>query len=96
MTIRASSSSLTPLTLQALAAIVLVALVVTVLAELLYVILAGSVAWALMVIQGLLWLVIQALRPLWTVLRRHVRRATPSAAEIAAEVAPDIVLRPFP
>ena len=90
MTLGASSSSLTPLTLQAVAGIVLLALVLAVLAGMIYLLLAGSVAWALMLLQGLVWLAFQGVRGSWTVLRRHVRRAASSAAEAA----PDIVLRP--
>lgn len=94
MMLRASSSSLTPLTLQAVAAIVFVALLLLLLVGMIYLILAGSVAWALMLVQGVLWLVFQGLRRSWLVLRRHVRRVAPAAAEIAADAAPDVVLRP--
>lgn len=90
MTLGASSSSLTPLTLQAVAGIVLLAVVLALLAGMVYLLLAGSVAWALMLLQGLLWLAFRGVRGSWVVLRRHVRRATSSAAEAA----PDIILRP--
>lgn len=90
MTPGASSSSLTPLTLQAVAAVALAALAVVLLGGMLYLLLAGSVAWALMVLQGLLWLAFQGARRSWHVVRRHVRRATPEIAEAAA----DLVLRP--
>jgi hypothetical protein len=95
MTLGASSSSLTPLTLQAVAAIVFLAVVLTLLAGLLYLLLAGSVAWALMLLQGLLWLAFQVVRNLWSVVRRHVRRAVPSAAQIGSDPASDLVLYPF-
>lgn len=89
MTLRASTSfSPTPLTLQAVAAIILVMVVVLLLAGMFYLLLAASVAWALMVLQGLLWVAAQGVRRSWTTLRRHVRRAASSAA------APDRVLRP--
>jgi hypothetical protein len=94
MTLGASSSSLTPLTLQAVAAMVLLAVVLALLAGMLYLLLAGSVAWALMLIQGLLWLAFQALRRSWIALHGHVRRLAPSAAEIAPESVPDVVLHP--
>jgi len=90
MTLHASSSSPTPLTLQAVAAIILVAVVVLLAAGLLYLLLAGSVAWALMLLQGLFWLAFQGVRRSWVALHRHARRATSSAAEAA----PDVVLRP--
>jgi len=91
MTLHSSPSfSPTPLTLQAVAAIILVAVVVLLLAGMLYLFLAGSVAWALMLLQGLLWLALQGVRRSRTVLRRHVRRAASSAAEAAS----DIILRP--
>ena len=90
MTLGASSSSLTPLTLQAVAAVALVALAVVLLGGMLYLLLAGSVAWALMLLQGLLWLALQGVRRSRIVLRRHVRRAASSAAQAA----PDIILRP--
>jgi hypothetical protein len=78
------------MTLQAVAAIILVAVVVLLVAGLLYLLLAGSVAWALMQLQGLLWLAFQGVRRSRVALHRHARRATSSAAEGA----PDVVLRP--
>lgn len=94
MTSGASSSSLTPLTLQAVAGILLLAVVLALLALLLYLLLAGSVAWALMLLQGLMWLAFQGLRRSWTALRAHVRRVAPAAADVAAEAVPDVFLRP--
>jgi hypothetical protein len=90
MTLHASSSSLTPLTLQAVAGILLLAVVLALLAGMLYLLLAGSVAWALMLLQGLLWLAFQILRRSWTAARTHLRRAAPSATGTAS----DLVLRP--
>jgi hypothetical protein len=88
MMLRASSSSPTPLTLQAVAAIVLVAALVLLVVGILYLVLAGSVAWALMLLQGLMWLAFQGLHRSWTALRGR------SAAELAAETAPESVLHP--
>jgi hypothetical protein len=90
MTLHASSSSLTPLTLQAVAGIVLLAVVLALLAGMLYLLLAGSVAWALMLLQGLLWLAFQAVRRSWTAARTHLRRAARSATGTAS----DLFLRP--
>lgn len=94
MTLGASSSSVTPLTLQAVAAIVLLAVVLALLAAMLYLLLAGSVAWALMLLQGLLWLAFHVVHKSWTAVRGHARRLAPSAAEIVPEAARDFVIRP--
>jgi len=83
MLLRASSLSPTPLTLEGVAAILFVAVVVVLVGVMFYLVLAGSVAWALMLVQGVLWLVYQGLRRSYTALRRHVRRVAPAAAEIA-------------
>jgi hypothetical protein len=94
MTLRASPSSLTPLTLEGVAAIAFVAVVVLLVGAMLYLVLAGSVAWALMLLQGLVWLVYQGLRRSRIALHGHIRRVAPAASGIAAEAAPDVVLRP--
>jgi hypothetical protein len=90
MAVLAAGREFTALTLQTVAAMFFVAAVVAVLALVVYGLVVGALAWVLLMLQGIGWLIVHAVRGAWSALRsRPARRA-----RLTAEPAPDLRVRP--
>jgi hypothetical protein len=88
----AAPSSLTPLTLQTVVAGFFVAALVAVGILALYAVVAGGLAWVLMLLVGVVRLAAAVIGAAWWSVRTHVRR---KASGLAVEPAADLRLRPL-
>lgn len=91
----AAHSSLTPLVLETVVAVALVALLVTMGLALLYAVVAGSLAWALMLVLGVLRLIGATVRRGGRGVRRRLRRTHGRVRQIGPETVPDLRVRPL-
>lgn len=91
----AGHASLTPMALETIAAAALLALVVALALALVYALVAGTGAWALMLLLGVLRLIWGTARGAGRGLRSHLHRAHRRVREITPETAPDLRARPL-
>jgi type II secretory pathway pseudopilin PulG len=91
----AAHASMTPMVLETVVAAALVAILVTVGLAVLYAVVAGSGAWALMLVVGLLRLVWLAARGAGRGLRGHLHRTSAHVRRITPETVPDLRVRPL-
>jgi|tagenome__1003787_1003787.scaffolds.fasta_scaffold20966939_3 hypothetical protein len=85
-----ASPALTPMVLQSVAAMIVVALLATVGLVVVYSVVAGGLAWVLVVIIGLLRLLLAGIGRTWSAARDHLR-----ARGISPENVPDLRVRPL-
>jgi hypothetical protein len=82
--------ALTPMVLQSVAAMIVVAVLVTVVLVVVYSVVAGGLAWVLVVAIGLLRLLLAGIGHAWSAAHRHLR-----ARGITPETLPDLRVRPL-
>lgn len=91
----AAHASMTPMALEAVVAAALVAVVVSLALAVVYALIAGTGAWVLMLLLGVLRLVWRTGRGAGRGLHTHLRRAHRRVREITPESPPDLRVRPL-
>ena len=94
MTATALGAPMTQMTLETVVAVVLVAILATVGIVVVYAVVAGSLAWVLMLIIGVVRLVWVTVRGAVRGVRAHVHRASARVGRITPETVPDLRVRP--
>ena len=91
----AAHADLTPMVLETVVAAALVAILVTLGLAVVYAVVAGSAAWALMLAIGLLRLVWVTVRGAGRGVRAHLHRTSARVRRITPENVPDLRIRPL-
>ena len=94
-TMAAAHAQLTPMVLETLVAAALVAIVVTIGFAMVYAVVAGAGAWALMLVIGVLRLVWTTARGAGRSVRAHLHRTSTRVRQITPESVPDLRVRPL-
>jgi len=90
----ALNSPMTQMTLETVVAVALVAILVTVGIMVVYAVVAGSLAWVLMLVIGILRLVWITVRAAARAVGRHLHRAPDRLRQITPDAVTDLRVRP--